>query len=73
VTLTDFIFYYQQLGKEEIEAFKLAYFENICNDIDTENGLKFYIRNTLRHGIVPDVDKDVRCLICIGGCLIQNT
>jgi len=38
--------------------FQLAFFENICNLLDTENGMKYYLRDTFQKGIVPNLDKD---------------
>lgn len=46
--------------KEEIIPFQLAYFENICNLLDTEKSMRHFCRDVFLRtkGIVPDLDKD---------------
>jgi len=46
--------------QEEIAQFNLAYFENICNLLDTEKGMHHFCRDTVLRtkGSVPDLDKD---------------
>lgn len=54
--------------KEEINAFNIAFFENVCAALDSENETKNYCRDTfrIRKGLVPDLDKDALQLIVLG-------
>jgi len=45
-------------SKEEIRGFTRAFFENTCAALDTENGMKYYLRDTFKNGIVPNLDID---------------
>ena len=39
--------------KEEISAFNIAYFENTCAALDSENGMQYYCRDVFKRGLVP--------------------
>ena len=53
--------------KEEISAFNVAYFGEMCAALESEGAMQCYCRDTFRRyrGLVPDSDKDALELIVL--------